>query len=64
MIVDFVDFSFTAANHQNHFSGGIGEKIIFKLFGKGVDATTQAAYEHLKTVADDIVHPVAIYYDN
>ena len=38
---------------QNRFSGNLGGQIAFKLFGKGVDATAEATYEHLKTVADD-----------
>ncbi len=46
---------------QHRFADSIGGEIAFKLFGKGVDANAQAAYEHLKTVANDVV---AIYYDN
>lgn len=38
---------------QNRFSGNLGGQIAFKLFGKGVDATAEATYEHLKTVAND-----------
>ncbi len=38
---------------QNRFSNNLAGQIAFKLFGKGIDATAQATYEHLKTVADD-----------
>ena len=38
---------------QNRFSGNLGGQIALKLFGKGVDATAEATYEHLKTVAND-----------
>lgn len=38
---------------QNRFSRNLGGQIAFKLLGKGVDATAEATYEHLKTVADD-----------
>lgn len=38
---------------QNKFGSSLSGQIAFKLFGKGVDATAAATYEHLKTVADD-----------
>ena len=38
---------------QNKFGNSLGGQIAFKLFGKGIDATAEATYEHLKTVADD-----------
>ena len=40
-------------NRQNSVTTSLAGKIAFKLFGKGVDATAQATYQHLKTVADD-----------
>lgn len=38
---------------QNRFGSNIAGQIALKLFGKGVDATAQATYEHLKTVANE-----------
>lgn len=38
---------------QHRFANSLGGQIAFKLFGKGVDASAQATYEHLKTVAND-----------
>lgn len=38
---------------QNRFANSLVGQIAFKLFGKGIDANTQATYEHLKTVAND-----------
>ena len=52
---------------QNKFSGGLAGQIAFKLFGKGIDATAQATYERLKSVAnEDMVKDVQtkIMHDN
>lgn len=38
---------------QNRFGGNIAGQIALKLFGRGVDATAQATYEHLRTVANE-----------
>lgn len=54
-------------NKQNLVTTNLAGKIAFKLFGKGIDANTQATYEHLKSVADDeIVRDVQtkILHDN
>lgn len=40
-------------NIQNSIKTSLAGKIAFKLFGKGIDASAQATYQHLKTVADD-----------
>ena len=52
---------------QNSFRTNLAGQIALKLFGKGVDATAQATYEHLKTVAnEDMVRDVQtkIMHDN
>lgn len=52
---------------QNRFGANLTGQIALKLFGKGVDSTAQATYEHLKTVAnEDIVRDVQtkIMHDN
>lgn len=52
---------------QNRFGTNLAGQIALKLFGKGVDATAQATYEHLKTVAnEDMVRDVQtkIMHDN
>ena len=52
---------------QNRFGANLAAQIALKLFGKGVDATAQATYEHLKTVAnEDMVRDVQtkIMHDN
>lgn len=52
---------------QNKFGANLAAQIALKLFGKGVDATAQATYEHLKTVAnEDMVRDVQtkIMHDN
>lgn len=38
---------------QNRFGTNLAGQIALKLFGKGVDTTAQATYEHLKTVANE-----------
>ena len=40
---------------QNQYKTGLSAQIALKLFGKGVDAKADTAYEHLKTVANDEV---------
>ena len=52
---------------QNRFGTNLAGQIALKLFGKGVEATAQATYEHLKTVAnEDMVRDVQtkIMHDN
>ena len=52
---------------QNKFGGSLAGKISLMLFGKGVDTTAKATYEHLKTVEnEEIVKDVQtkILHDN
>ena len=54
-------------NKQNSVTTSLARKIALKLFGKGVDASAQATYQDLKTVAgDEMVRDVEtkIMHDN
>lgn len=52
---------------QRKVKSGLGAQIALKIFGKGVDATAEAEYENLKSIADtDIIKDVQtkIMHDN
>ena len=52
---------------QNVFTGTASGDIAFKMFGKGVDASAEVSYEHLKKVADEEMYrdvQTKILHDN